>query len=133
MTSPEIPYNNYSVLFKSSLFSCIPFITALYRKKYYYAIAPGMVMLTSLNYWYYPTNGMRKKLDMYTVRALLIYQSYLSFYSKYKHIYLVSTTTGIMSYCIGIYYYTKGDLWKYTFCHACLHFLANVGNMALCL
>ncbi|KAG8463904.1 hypothetical protein KFE25_000072 [Diacronema lutheri] len=92
---------------------------------------PGVVLLTSLNYWRKPGPGLRRVLDIAAVHASAVVCMWRSFELDASHFwgYWFATSLAVGSYyagcCMG------GNLDAAVRFHMGLHTLANVGNIIL--
>jgi len=120
----------YIVLYRSSYLFLISFLYALYKTHYIISIAPGIVFVSSINYWRLPDYSWRLYLDTVVVRTAILYQTILAYNAEYAKPYYILFSTALL-YPLGQYYFNKGDYWKYTYIHMICHILANIGNILL--
>ena len=120
----------YINLYRSSCLFLISFLYAVYRKHYAVSIAPGMIFITSINYWRNPDYSWRLDVDRTVVRTAILYQTIMAYNAEYAKPYYLVFTAALL-YPLGQYYFDKGDYWKYTYIQMTCHILANVGNIIL--
>lgn len=110
----------------------------IHPETYHLAWVPATVFTTSLLYWRNPIlQSWRRTLDITTVLTGATYQTYYAF--KYIHpihptpVVIYTSLFGISFACYGWshYYMARGQIWRATYAHACIHLIANVANMVL--
>lgn len=119
-----------SLIYKASHISLLTFAYALYRNSKM-AVFPGVLFLTSINYWRNPTNSWRRYIDINAVTFSLIYNLYISRHAEYGTQYYITCSVAAAFYPIGYYYYNKKDYWSSTYSHILLHIFANLANIIL--
>jgi hypothetical protein len=92
------------------------------------AIAPLSVWLTSLLYWWHPTKGWRRDLDMMVVKAALLLHLW---YAGWRLTYATITAIGIGFYYISWNVYDNGLHLDSAIYQCGVHVLANIANFYL--
>lgn len=124
----------YHILWTSSWIALFPCLLSIYFHQYGVTITTASVYTTSILYWRHPIDGWRKYLDESVVRIALIYQLYIAYYQHKIVIYSTINSLAILIFYLGQqYYYKRGLLWHYTYCHFTLHLLGNLSNFYLLL
>jgi hypothetical protein len=123
--------DQYQLLWKSSWFTLISFIYAIYKQQYYLSISPGIVFITSINYWRKPDYSWRRYLDMTCVKCGFLYHLIRAYNAQYNKEYYTIVFFAASCYPIGIYYYDKKLYWHSTYAHCMLHIIANISNIVL--
>jgi len=121
----------YTILYYSSHLSFLSFLYAICKEKYIISLCPGVIFITSINYWRWPTYSWRRYIDMTAVIASLIYQSYIAYTAKDGNTYYILTGVALLTFPFSKYYYMKKQLWISTYLHVMLHILANIANIYL--
>ena len=108
----------------------IPLIYSLTKNDIYYTIGVFCVLLSSINYWRNPQNGVRRNIDITCVCHIFIYQNYL----------IYNGLTSLPYYCfmgIGLFYYFLSN-WCITsfpkissYSHCCFHLFCNLASLSL--
>ena len=98
---------------------------------YLETILTTCLLLTSLNYWRYPTLGFRRNLDRFVVVTSVSVQTIhlRNQPSFYQYIFL--SAFSISCYRISNYFKKKKMMNLNVFFHSMLHLLANVANLVL--
>tara|TARA_Y100000816_G_scaffold120096_1_gene84375 strand:- start:3485 stop:3937 length:453 start_codon:yes stop_codon:yes gene_type:complete len=131
MLSPLKP-EQYNILWRSSWLSFFSTLYAIKNKKYFLAIGPASIFLTSLNYWKKPKeDDWELYLDTITVRSVFLYQLYLSLYTKQRNQYLIASAMVSSIYFMESYFYKESRFWIYTYCHMGIHIVGNIGSCIL--
>ncbi len=86
---------------------------------------------TSLNYWWLPTYGWRRNLDIATIQFCLWYHIYRALASASAIGYFTVTGLGCLLFGGGWYLASKGRLLEGTLCHVGVHLCANTANVIL--
>lgn len=120
----------YTILYISSHTFLVSCLYALYRKHYIVSICPGMIFISSTNYWRMPDYSWRLYFDTYVVRIAILYQTIIAYNAEYARLYYFIFSAALL-YPLGQYFFNKGDYWKYTYIHMSCHILANLGNIVL--
>ena len=123
-------------LFLSSFSALISIYSAFHNKLYYAYLRSIIVLFTSLLYWYHPTDGIRRKMDMICVNTFSLFQlfytaNYLSFTAWL--LYICNTTMCLVFYMIARYFGRKKNP-NYNISsifHILLHLFGNIGNIIL--
>ena len=123
--------NQCSFLCKISILSLISSLYAVYKENYELALIPFGVFLTSINYWYKPTNCWRKTLDVTYVQFALIYNIVRAYNSEYYILYYITVFISLCFYPLGVYLYNKKMYWESTYAHSMVHIIANISNIIL--
>ena len=113
------------MLYGTSHLFLLSFLYALYRGHYMISIGPGVVFITSINYWRKPDLSWRLHFDVYTVRIAIVYQTIMAYNAEYSRIYYLTYMLSPL-YALGQYYFNKGDHCKYAYIHMTSHILANI-------
>ena len=111
-----------------SLFSAF---YAIYKGYYELALIPFGVFLTSIIYWYKPTNCWRQTLDITYVKFALFYNIIRAYNSEYYIFYYITVFISLCFYPLGIYLYNKQLYWESTYAHSMVHIIANISNIIL--
>ena len=95
----------------------------------------ALVLATSVNYWRFPVDGVRRRLDMACANFAFMYQLLYSSRSappSAQLAYFVTVVVGGAFY-LGARHYGRGrgDHDSASKCHVCLHVVGNVGNVLL--
>lgn len=102
---------------------------AWYRGLYWTAlVAPGAVMVTSVNYWRRPDYSWRRYHDMVQVVVALGHQL---LYLRICFIYYIFLFASLWLFFKGVYHYQKNEFGISTFYHFTFHLCAHVGNILL--
>jgi hypothetical protein len=126
-----LPSEYYNILWRTSWFGIISFIFALYKEFYDFAFLGILVFLTSINYWKYPINNWRRKVDMFTVQFGITYQIIKAYYVKDNYYYYSILSFALSFYIFSLYFSKKNKLWLSTVSHSLLHFFGNISNVVL--
>ena len=118
-------------LCKISFLSLIAAFYAIYKDYYELALIPFGVFLTSIIYWYKPTNCWRKTLDITYVKFALVYNIIRAYNSEYYILYYITVFISLCFYPLGIYLYNKQLYWESTYAHSMVHIIANISNIIL--
>ena len=124
-----LPYQYFVWLYYVSFAGVITTVYACYKKLYYTAIiAPGAVMITSINYWRRPDYSWRRYHDIVQVVYALFYQlSHLRLCTLY-YIFLMAS---IWLFVKGVYHFKRRELGISTYYHFVFHLSSQVGNIIL--
>ena len=129
--------NNYilnpeqaNIIWKTSWLILMVSIYGVYRNYYDMAICPFCIFLTSINYWR-KQDSWKRNLDIFCVRVGVIYTTIRSYNSDFCLLYNLFVYSGIFSYLMSKYYYSKQKYWLSTYCHLMLHIFGNVANIIL--
>ena len=108
----------------------IPLIYSLTKNDIYYKICYISILLSTINYWRNPQNGVRRNIDITCVCHIFIYQNYL----------IYNGLTSLAYYCftgIGLFYYFLSN-WCITsfpkissYSHCCFHLFCNLASLSL--
>jgi hypothetical protein len=124
--------DQYNLLWQSSWCSLIGGSYAIYTQHYNHAIACYVVLLTSLNYWQYPTqNSWSRFLDMTCVKLALAHHLITAYSMSNGILYYIIIGTGLASYQLGVELYKRDYWWASVYAHAMVHILGNIGNVIL--
>ena len=120
-----------SFICKVSIVSIISSLYAIYKEYYELALIPFFAFLTSISYWYKPTNCWRKTLDVTYIKFSLVYTIIRAYNSEYYILYYITIIISLCVYSLGIYLYNKKLYWESTYAHSMVHILANISNIIL--
>jgi len=124
-----VPKAHYEYLYKSSFLTLISLIYALYRGYYYIALYPTGILITSLNYWRYPTNGWRRYLDITVVTSSLTHHLIIAYRAENaNYFYIISVAA--LCYPLGWYLQDKNP-WAATRAHSAMHLIGNIAAVVL--
>jgi hypothetical protein len=125
----EPTYSNliYKVCYLLSITSFYGF----YRKKYDTACILFCGFLTSINYWHYPTFGLRRRLDMTAIPIGLLYHALRAYNSQYYCAYYALNVACVLFYPASCYYYNKRQYWTSTYLHCMVHLIGNTSFIVL--
>ncbi len=127
----KLPPEYYKILWRTSWFALISFFVALYKQFFDFAFLSFIVFLTSINYWKYPINNWRRKVDMICVQCALTYKIIKAYYVKDNYYYYIALSLAISFYIFALYFGKKNKLWLSTVSHSLLHVFGNVSNIVL--
>jgi hypothetical protein len=123
-------------LFYSSTITVLSVYSAWYNELYYAMMRSLLVLSTSLIYWYNPTDGLRRQIDIISSNGCIGYQ-YIYMSRELPLITWIVYTITIMA-CIGCYamarYYGRKyepDFDMASQYHISIHILGNLGNIIL--
>jgi hypothetical protein len=106
-------------------------IYALKRGNYGFAVGTLGLWLTSINYWRYPTYGLRRNIDIcWRLIALFgaLQYSYISIHGlTWRYIMAIS----LLFYPFGWILYIYEYFWMATIVHSMLHVFPNLANIIL--
>jgi hypothetical protein len=111
----------------TSLFSSV---YAIANKHYDLALVPGLVFLSSINYWRDPVRGIRRTVDMITVFSTLVYQLYRCLSAENMALYLFIKILGMLCYPASVYFFDKDEDLSIIF-HGFVHLFGNIANIVL--
>ncbi len=103
-------------------------IVAFSQQKYYCALVPLSVFLTSVNYWRNPRYGLRRNIDIITVTSGYIYNIYRSYESDNQVWYFATCLASVLCYLKAR---ANVDPDVSTAWHVGIHICANIGNILL--
>lgn len=103
---------------------------ALANNHYDLALVPGLVYLSSINYWRNPVGGIRKNIDMITIFSTLSYQLYRCLTAENMVSYLFIKILAMSCYPASLYFYDK-DVDLSVLFHCFVHILGNIANIIL--
>lgn len=128
LTKPQAKF-----LWRTSWFSVISSLYALYQKHYWLALFPGSVFITSINYWRCPDYSWRRYIDIFVVNYSVVHQTYFAYVHNAENFQtsFLFMQTGAFCFLLGVYFYEKKQYWLSTYFHALLHFFANIANIIL--
>lgn len=121
----------YMLIYNTSFFTLVTFISAIYNGHYMYSIFPSSVFLSSILYWYKPDYSWRRYFDMVVAKTCIVSQLLISYNAQYAVPYYIITLSGMACYPIGIYYYSKNKHWESVYSHLGVHILINIGAIIL--
>lgn len=125
-----IPKPHANFIYYLSHTSLISSIYAIINGHYDLAFVPGLVYLTSINYWKNPVKGFRRNLDITCVFSTLCYQLYRSTSSENLVLYLFVKLIGIICYPIS-HYFSDKDFDLSILFHGFIHLFGNIANIIL--
>ena len=97
----------------------------------YTLLPPFAIYISSLLYWWYPTYGLRRNIDMITVFIAYCMQFYNATLFKHNFFFYLFEAFAVLSYPVGWMYHKKGNTWGGIFWHGNIHILGNLGNILL--
>ena len=103
-------------------------IVAFSQQKYYCALVPFSVFLTSVNYWRNPRYGLRRCIDIVTVTSGCIYNIYRSYESDNQVWYFATCLASVLCYLKAR---ANADPDVSTAWHVGIHICANIDNILL--
>lgn len=121
----------YWIIWKFSFLALGDCIYAVHRRHYDLALVPGIVFLTSINYWRKPNYSWRRNIDIVCVKTSAIYQIIRAYNSEYYRIYYIFLFLGISFYPLSNFYYNKKLFWHSTYAHIMVHIFGNISNVIL--
>jgi hypothetical protein len=129
-------YNNLIVPHDHGYYMCIMasiyFLSGIYALKidnYIYATGSFGVWLTSVNYWRYPTYGLRRNIDIFWCLfsiAVSLQYSYISIYGQMWR--YIMTWSLLLFYPFSWILYIHEYFWMATIVHSMLHVFPNLAN-----
>ncbi len=128
---PSLPSKYYKILWCTSWLGLISCGIALYKEFYDFAFVTFIVFLTSINYWKYPINNWRRKVDMFCVQLGILYKIIKAYYVKDNYYYYIVLSFALSFYIFALYFNKKNKLWLSTVSHSLLHFFGNISNVVL--
>lgn len=124
-------YNDIIWYFSWLLLLNSMYILRFYSQYYDLAVQPFLVWSTSVMYWRNPLhNSWRRYADMLICFTMGSYQIVRSVTLLCGMNYYIVLSSGILSYFISFYFYTKIS-WLSLVFHLMLHFAVNVSNIIL--
>lgn len=123
--------DQYQLLWRSSWMTLISFMYAMYNGYYDMSIAPGIIFITSINYWRKPDYSWRRYIDMTCVKCGILHHIIRAYNAQYNKEYYITVFIAGSFYTIGIYYYKKKLYWHSTYAHFILHIILNISNIIL--
>ncbi|OQR90536.1 hypothetical protein THRCLA_09294 [Thraustotheca clavata] len=120
-----------SRLLKSSCLTAFSALSAARHDLWMCSLIATLVLLTSINYWRYPTKGWRRNMDMFAVAGGLVYHLYLSLSCQvqfYQILYYVLIANSIFCYFKSITCPNKNISYLW---HIGMHAVGNMGTLAL--
>jgi hypothetical protein len=122
-----------NLLWSTSWFCFVSSLYAFSQSHYGLAVLPGGCFITSINYWRSPDYSWRRYVDIVVVNYSIVYQTYYAYYHKAENFQtsFLFMQTGAFCFLLGVYFYEKKQYWLSTYCHALLHFFANIANIIL--
>jgi hypothetical protein len=127
----NLPPKYYIILWRTSWFGLISSCFALYKQFYDFAFLSFIVFLTSINYWKFPINNWRRKVDMFCVQCGLTYKIIKAYNVKENYYYYTVLSFALSFYIFSLYFSKKNKLWLSTLSHSLLHFFGNISNIIL--
>lgn len=124
------PRHYYYLMFTSN-FTLISIYYSYKLGFYLETIICTCVLLTSLNYWRYPTLGFRRNLDRFAVISGLSIQTIHLRNQPTFYQYIIISSFSISCYIISNFLQKKKMLNLSVFFHSMLHLFANVANLVL--
>jgi hypothetical protein len=117
----------YSIrIYRISYLAMTSIITSYQLNLFDYTALSTFVFMTSLNYWRYPLNNYRRKIDMSAVTTYFIYQNINAIKHIKCHFYYFFVIMGLFCYYNSnkTKCHNKSSLW-----HCGLHLCANISNI----
>jgi hypothetical protein len=131
--SLPLPYEYSKYLFCSSFFMGASSFIFLYSLDYMSFFFMFMLFLTSIQFWYKPTIGWKRDLDLFMCKALSLYffGNTLLFHDDFSHaIYLSGFYSTVFFYIMShVCYYFKSKKW--IIFHMTIHFYTFFTPFAL--
>jgi hypothetical protein len=124
------PRHYYYLMFTSN-FTLISIYYSYKLGFYLETIICTCVLLTSLNYWRYPTLGFRRNLDRFAVISGLSVQTIHLRNQPSFYQYIVLNLFSISFYIISNYFQSKKMMNLNVFFHSIFHLSANIANSVL--
>lgn len=117
-----------ALLWTTSWCSLLSSLYGLWQNKLI-AILPGLVFMTSINYWRNPvSNSPRRYADIVTVIVCLSNQMYIY---RDNNVYTSVTCIGIIFYPIARYFSARNKKWASVVSHCLMHIVCNIANIIL--
>ena len=126
-----VPLNQAHIIFRLSHLSFITGIIGLIHNHFWLGTGSIIGSFTSHLYWYKPTYGWRRNLDITCMQILMWLHIYNALYSPVRNIYLIIQIMGVLFYILGWYSYNKNEVWASTFSHSAVHICANLSIIIL--
>ncbi len=127
----KLPREYYIILWHTSWCALISSVFAFYKEFYDFSFLCFIVFLTSINYWKYPINNWRRKVDMFCVYITIIYKIIKAYNIKHNIYYYSALTFALSFYMFSLYFSKKNKLWLSTLSHSMLHIFGNISNIIL--
>jgi hypothetical protein len=137
-----LPKPNANVIWRAAWTTLFTSLYALsHPNTAQFAIAPLLILATSLNYWRDPIReSWRRKIDIFVAYSSVSSQcAYVYFYlddkmihNYHKYAFLSLMFTSYLCYKLSEYLMRRQWVWASTYAHACIHIIANVANVILC-
>jgi len=124
--------DQYQLLWRSSWLTFISFMYAIYNGYYDMSIAPGIIFITSINYWRKPDYSWRRYVDMTCAKCGILHHIIRAYNAQYNKEYYITIFFATACYPIGVYYYNKKLYWHSTYAHCMLHIITNISTIILC-
>ena len=125
-----IPKNHADFIYFLSHTSLASSIYAIANQHYDLALVPGLVYVSSINYWRDPVRGIRRNIDIITVFSTLSYQLYRCLNAENVVVYLFVKVLAMVCYPISEYFSDKDDDLFILF-HGFIHLFGNIANIVL--
>ena len=101
----------------------------VYLKKYDFAVFPGAIFVTSINYWRNPRfNSWERTFDVTCVHSSVAYNIFRSFGAEYSNTFYMYIVVGLLCYLLSNYNHRQNRLYVSSFFHSLVHLF---GNMAV--
>ncbi|KNC79527.1 hypothetical protein SARC_08082 [Sphaeroforma arctica JP610] len=127
-----MPEEYYARCFITSHLSMMSSVVGLLLGHYVLCTMSLGVWLTSINYWWRPTVGLARTLDMLIVQGALWTHLYYSQYmTEYAGVYYLTMAAAIFCYFKASQHGNVGDFDNDTKFHCFMHFLGNLSNCIL--
>ena len=124
--------NQYNLLWRSSWCSLIGGSYAIYTQHYSHAIACYAILLTSLNYWQYPTpRSWSRFLDMTCVKLALAHHLITAYSMSNAIPYYSTLFVALVSFQVGLELYKRDYWWASVYAHMMVHIFGNISNIVL--
>ena len=99
----------------------------VYLNKYDFALFPGAIFVTSINYWRNPRfNSWERTLDVACVYSSVAYNIFRSFGAEYSNTFYMYIVIGLFSYLLSNYNHRQNRLYASSFFHSLVHVFGNV-------
>ena len=99
----------------------------VYLKKYDFALVPGAIFVTSINYWRNPRfNSWERTLDVACVHSSVAYNIFRSFGAEYSNMFYMYIVVGLFCYILSNYNHRQNRLYVSSFFHSLVHVFGNV-------
>lgn len=117
----------YNYLWHTSWLFLFNSCYTVYLKKYDFALFPGAIFLTSINYWRNPRfNSWERTLDVACVYSSVAYYLFRGAGAEYSNTFYIYIALGLFSYLLSNYNHRQNRLYVSSFFHSLVHVFGNV-------